>query len=113
MNISILYYFIFLIKICYNFIKCPFIFKIYHFITLSLFLLSFQILVYPIIDLAGHYKSDDEFKSNCFLLTPEMMKIFIKNYLEDPEITIYPDVNPLFMKDFTNLPKTLIIGPEI
>ena len=76
-------------------------------------ILSFQVLIYPAVDLASHYNSYDEFKSSCYLLTPDMMKIFIDNYLEDPEMAKSPDVSPIFMKDFTNLPKTLIVSAEL
>ena len=42
-------------------------------------ILSYQILIYPVIDLYAHYNSDDEFKADCYFLTPEKMKFFINN----------------------------------
>ena len=76
-------------------------------------ILSFQNLVYPAVDSAGHYNSNDEFKANCYFLTPQLIKTCIKNYLEDPEMAKSPDVSPILMKDFTNLPKALIIAAEL
>ena len=75
-------------------------------------ILSFQVIIYPSLDLAGHYKSTDEFKANCYLLTPDIINFAIRSYLDDPEMAKSPDVSPIFIKDFSNLPKTLIIGAE-
>ena len=75
-------------------------------------ILSYEILIYPVVDLVGDYNSDDEFKANCYLLTPHMVNNCITSYLEDPEMAKLPDVSPIFMKDFTNLPKTLIVSAE-
>ena len=76
-------------------------------------ILSYQILIYPAVDLSSHYKSFDEFKSNCYLITPDMVKKCIDDYLDEPEMAKSPDVSPIFMKDFSNLPKTLIVSAEL
>ena len=76
-------------------------------------ILSFQILVYPAVDLVGHYNSFDEFQANCYFLTTQIMRTCIKNYLDDHELSKSSDVSPIYMKDFTNLPKALIIGAEL
>ena len=77
-------------------------------------IISFQILVYPGVDLRRHqFKSDDELTSKCYILTPNMKNFLTDCYLEDPETANLPDVSPLLMKDFSNLPKALIIGAEL
>ena len=38
-------------------------------------ILSFQILIYPAVDLAGHYNSFDEFKAKCYFLTIHKMSV--------------------------------------
>ena len=73
-------------------------------------ILSYQILIYPVVDLTGNYT--EEFKTSCYMLTPLMMDNVIKDYLDEPEMAKSADVSPLFMSDFSNLPKALIIEAE-
>ena len=77
-------------------------------------ILSFQILIYPVVVLLGdQFKSHNELTSKCYILTPNMKNFLTDSYLEDPEMANLPDVSPLLMKDFSNLPKALIIGAEL
>ena len=75
--------------------------------------LDFQILIYPCVDNANHYPSWDEFKEECYFLTPQCMTGMFNYYIEEPEMATLPDVSPIFFDDFTNLPKSLLISAEM
>lgn len=76
-------------------------------------IIDFQILIYPFVDLATHYKSADEFAAECYFLVPSMMHFMIDNYLEDIEMAKTAKVSPIFEEDFTKMPKCLIVAAEL
>lgn len=75
--------------------------------------ISFQVLVYPSLDFANHYPSIDEFSADCYLITPEIVKWGISNYLENPSMATNGEVSPIFSNNFTNLPQCLIVAVEL
>lgn len=75
--------------------------------------IDFQVLIYPIVDLATHYKSADEFSADCYSLVAHNMSFFIEKYLEDPKTVKSENVSPIFAKSFTKMPKCLIISAEL
>lgn len=75
--------------------------------------IDYQILVYPCVDLATHYDSIREFSKECYILTPEMIEFFARNLLTDHSEVHLPNVSPLFIEDYSNLPKCLIIAAEL
>ncbi|CAF0803730.1 unnamed protein product [Brachionus calyciflorus] len=74
--------------------------------------LTYQVLIYPCVDLITIYDSYNQFSSDSYILTPDLIKFFIGNLLDDADLTI-PRASPLFNEDFSNLPKCLIICAEL
>jgi acetyl esterase len=75
--------------------------------------LSFQVLIYPLLDFANKYDSNKEFSHDIYLLTPELLDFFGKNLISDPEMAKNDRVSPMLKKDFSNLPKSLIVSAEL
>ena len=78
-------------------------------------LIDYQVLIYPCVDLANTYESNREFSRECFWLTKDMIDFFIKNFIPNPSLEDLgdPKISPLLNKDFTGLPKSLIIAAEL
>jgi acetyl esterase len=76
--------------------------------------LSFQVLVYPCVDLFTNYESSELFTSDAYYLTPTLINFFLKSLLDDDvEMKKSQLISPLFRENFANLPKCLIIAAEL
>jgi acetyl esterase len=62
----------------------------------------FQLLIYPAVDLAGHFPSHAAFGTG-YLLTQAMIRAFTKNYVPDPAARGDPRASPLRARDLSGL----------
>ena len=77
--------------------------------------LSFQLLIYPVVDVFRRFPSADEFRDECFLLIPEMLEMFVKHAFEDltSDKRNSPAISPILKEDFNDLPRCLLIAAEL
>lgn len=72
--------------------------------------IAFQLLVYPVTDLAGSHPSQTE-NAEGYMLTAEMMEWFKHHYLGGADAAD-PDASPLLADDLAGLPPALVITAE-
>jgi acetyl esterase len=77
--------------------------------------ISYQILVYPVVDVFRKFPSNAEFQHECFLLIPEMLKMFVQHAFEDvtSDKRNSPSISPILKDNFQGLPKCLLIAAEL
>ena len=75
--------------------------------------LSFQMLVYPCVDLSIKTKSKEEFSRDCHVLIPKVLEFFGKCILNSNEDLTDPSLSPLLHQNFKNLPKAIIVLAEL
>lgn len=75
-------------------------------------LLDFQILIYPCVSYGGKFASYKKFDAECYLLTPETVKFFVKCLGPDPD-QHKEHFATIDYKDFSNLPRCLLIAVEL
>lgn len=73
--------------------------------------LVFQLLVYPVTDLAHESASYRE-NGEGYFLTRSMMQWFRDQYLPDPALRSHPDASPLLAESLEGLPPALVITAE-
>lgn len=74
-------------------------------------IISYQVLIYPQTDMTCSTPSHQEFASG-YLLEKESIDWYKKQYLKNGEDLTDPRISPLFSKDFSSLPPTLIVTAE-
>jgi acetyl esterase len=73
--------------------------------------IDLQILIYPITDCKFNTPSYIENKEG-YMLTSDLMKWFWNHFIEDKSQANHPYVSPLRAKNFSDLPKAMIITAE-
>ncbi|HEY8394343.1 MAG TPA: alpha/beta hydrolase [Thermaerobacter sp.] len=73
--------------------------------------LCYQVLIYPVTDMAGTTPSKVEFAEG-YLLDRDDARWFAEQYLNRPEEALHPHVSPLRAPDLRGLPAALIITAE-
>lgn len=78
-------------------------------------IIDYQILIYPCLYLGKDIKYDShyEFQKDCYLLVPTIMEFFINNLTNDHDLLDKPILSPVKHKDFSQVPKTLMIVAEL
>ena len=69
---------------------------------------DFQLLIYPVTDLAAEAESYSTF-SDGFYLTRPLMRWFIANYVSDPSQRMDPRASPLRAASFAGLPPAFVL----
>jgi acetyl esterase len=74
---------------------------------------SFQILIYPWLDMTCSSDSYREFTAPCFALEPDLFQYMICDYLEDQRDASLVTASPLFQTDHNGVAQALIINAEL
>jgi acetyl esterase len=75
--------------------------------------LAFQILVTPSLDLSLTSDSYRRFNKSCFGLDLQTLTVLVKDYLPDDIDVKSPNVSPMFITNFEDTPRTLIVSAEL
>lgn len=76
-------------------------------------LLSFQLLIYPWLDLTCSADSYKEFTAPIYILQPHLLERCMSRYIDNIEKRKDPDVSPLLNDGLVGLPKCLIVNAEL
>lgn len=76
-------------------------------------LLSFQILIFPCLDLTCTADSYREFSFEKYLLSKEILEQLLSNYTNNVEERKLPEVSPLLNNDLDGLPKCFLLSAEL
>ena len=74
--------------------------------------LAAQLLIYPVTRADGHKTQSMIDNAEGYFLETASMEYFIGHYLRSPADAQLPGVSPIFAKDFSNLPPTLVLTCE-
>lgn len=70
--------------------------------------LAYQLLVYPVVDSAGRWKSREDFAEG-YMLETRTMDWFDEHYISSPGDRLDPRVSPLRAADLSNLPPAYLV----
>lgn len=76
-------------------------------------LIDFQILIYPSVQLDLMTESYQKYARDCYILIPEVIEYFIKNFIRDEADLRCKRASPLLIEDSKNVGRTCIIAADL
>jgi acetyl esterase len=76
-------------------------------------IIDFQILIYPSVQLDLVTESCKKYTRDCYILIPEVIDYFVKNFIRDENDLRCKRASPLLIEDSTNVGRTCIIATDL